>query len=180
MSKTFVRVVSLLIALAVPVLAKDSASDARLKNSFRLPEKNGWTFVHLEGTPAEIGYQNGYLLAPEIADLLKVTALEEAHEDKKDWQFFREAARSMMWPHIEQEYREELQGIADGANAKGVKLDLWDVVAMNASLEWEYYVKQYDKEHGIQSPLRCRARALQRLCSHRQLHQRWQDRHRAQ
>jgi hypothetical protein len=83
--------------------------------------------------------------------MLKVSALEESHEDKKDWQFFRDAARTMMWPHIEQEYREELQGIADGANAKGVKLDLWDVVALNAAEEWEYYVKQYDKLHGIQS-----------------------------
>jgi hypothetical protein len=32
-----------------------------------------------------------------------------------------------------------------------VKLDLWDVVAINAAEEWEYYVKQYDKEHGIKS-----------------------------
>lgn len=153
MFKTIVRILALLIALALPslVLAKDAGSDSRLKNSFRLPEKNGWTFVHLEGTPSEIGYQNGYLLAPEIEDLLKVTALEESHDDQKDWQFFREAARTMMWPHIEREYREELQGIADGANAKGVKLDLWDVVALNAAEEWEYYVKQYDKEHGIKS-----------------------------
>ena len=33
-----------------------------------------------------------------------------------------------------------------------MKLDVWDVVALNAFLEWSYYVKQYDKEHGIQSP----------------------------
>jgi len=32
-----------------------------------------------------------------------------------------------MWLHIEQEYREEMQGIADGLNAHGVKLDVWDV-----------------------------------------------------
>jgi hypothetical protein len=56
----------------------------------------------------------------------------------------------MMWPRIETEYREELQGVVDGANAKGVKLDLWDVVAMNGAEEWEYYVKEYDKEHGMQ------------------------------
>ena len=152
MFRTAVRVVSLLlVTLALPLMAKDAANDPRLKNSFRLPEKNGWTFVHLEGTPANIGFQNGYLLAPEIADILKVTALEQAHDNKKDWQFFRDAARTMMWPHIEPEYREELQGIVDGATAKGVKLDLWDVVALNGAEEWEYYVKQYDKEHGIQS-----------------------------
>jgi hypothetical protein len=37
-------------------------------------DKNGWTFVRLKGTPEEIGFQNGYLLAPEIDDLLKVTS----------------------------------------------------------------------------------------------------------
>jgi len=32
-------------------------------------EKSGWIFVHLEGSPATIGYQHGYLLANEILDL---------------------------------------------------------------------------------------------------------------
>ena len=57
----------------------------------------------------------------------------------------------MMWPHIEQEYREELQGIVDGASAKGVKIDIWDAVALNAAMEWEYYVKEYNKEHALQN-----------------------------
>jgi len=151
MFRSFARIACLLVALAVPCLAKDAASDPRLKHSFRRPEQNGWTFVHLEGQPAEIGFQNGYLLASAIEDMLKVTQTELAHDDKKDWAFFRDAARTMMWPHIEREYREELQGIVDGANAKGVKADIWDVVALNAAEEWDYYVKQYDKEHGIKS-----------------------------
>ena len=45
--------------------------------------------------------------------------LEQTHDSKKDWKFFRNAAKDMMWPHIEPEYREELQGIAEGANAQG-------------------------------------------------------------
>jgi len=151
MFRNIARILGLLVAIALPALAQSGATDARLKHSFRLPQKNGWSFVHLEGQPGEIGFQNGYLLAAEIDDLLRVTKLEETHDDRKDWQFFREAARNMMWPRIDEEYREELQGIVDGANAKGVKLDLWDVVALNGAEEWEYYVKQYDKEHGIQS-----------------------------
>jgi len=122
-----------------------------LKGAFRRPANNGWTFVHLQGTPHEIGFQNGYLLAPEIEDTLKVTILEQAHDNNKEWKFFRDAAKHMMWPHIEQEYREELQGIADGANAHGVKLDLWDVVALNAAEEWSYYVKEYDRTHKVKS-----------------------------
>jgi len=128
-----------------------SAPNTELNGAFRRPQNNGWTFVHLQGTPHQIGFQNGYLLAPEIEDTLKVVILEETHGSKKDWQFFRDAAQTMMWPHIEREYREELQGIADGVNAHGEKIDLWNVVALNGAEEWDYYVKQYDKEHGIKS-----------------------------
>ncbi len=131
-----------------------AATPKELKGAFRRPEKNGWTFVHLQGTPHEVGFQNGYLLAPEIEDAIKVVKLETNHNDHKDWSFFRDAARDMMWPHIEQEYRDELQGIADGATAHGVKIDVWDVVALNATTEWEYYVKQYDKQHGIKETAR--------------------------
>ena len=140
----------LFLLIAVSSFSKTSA-DARLKHAFRRPPQNGWTFVHLQGSPADIGFQHGYLLAPEIDDTLKVFKLELTRDTKKDWQFFRDRAEHMMWPHIEPEYRQELQGIADGARAHGITLDLWDVVAMNAALEWEYFVKQYDKEHGIKS-----------------------------
>ena len=146
-----------LIAVALltfPVSSpRAAATPKELKGAYRLPDKNGWTYVHLEGSPREIGFQNGYLMAPEIADMLKVVMLEEKHDYKKDWSFFRDAAQNMMWPHIEQEYRDELQGIADGATAHGVKMDVWDVVGINALTEWSYYNKQYDKEHGIKTAM---------------------------
>jgi hypothetical protein len=142
----------LLLLVAVSLASRDAQPDPRLKNALRHPEKSGWTYVHLEGTPSQIGFQHGYLLAAEIRESFKVTQLELTHENNKSWGFFRHAAQEMLWPHIEQEYRDELKGIAEGANAHGVKLDVWDVVAMNASMEWSYYVHEYDKEHKIQSP----------------------------
>ena len=143
----------LLVMLAVSLVVRLRADpDPRLKHAYRRPETSGWTFVHLEGTPAEIGFQHGYLLAPEIRDSIAVTKVELAHDNQKTWEFFRKAARSMLWPRIEQEYREELQGLTEGANAGGVKVDLWDVVAFNAALEWNYYVWEYDEAHHIQPP----------------------------
>ncbi len=124
---------------------KRPQQDSRLKGAFRLPQKNGWTFVHLEGTPGEVGYQHGYLLSSEIEDAAKVRRLDVTHDGKHDWQFFRDAAKNMMWPHVEQEYRDEMQGIADGLSARGVKLDLWDVVAINGSMEWGYYLGQHGR-----------------------------------
>jgi hypothetical protein len=135
------------ILAATVAASKAPKPDERLKSAVRRPAVNGWTYVHLEGTPAEIGFQHGYLLATEIQDMQKVFALELTHDDGKDWNFFRDAAKNVLWPHIEQEYREELQGIADGLNAQGVNLDVWDVATMNASQEWSYYVAEYDKAH---------------------------------
>jgi hypothetical protein len=140
------------LPMVFPALARSGGElqpDARLGKSSRTPEVNGWTTVHLEGKPADLGYQHGFWLASEIADMKGVAALELKHDTNKDWAFFRNEARTMMWPHIEKEYREELQGIADGVRANGGKLDVWDIVALNGLEEWEYYTKVYDRAHGI-------------------------------
>ncbi|MBZ5610279.1 MAG: peptidase C45 [Acidobacteriia bacterium] len=147
------REFGLLLAAVGPCAAapaRESQGDARLKKAFRKPEQNGWVFVHLEGGPAELGYQHGYLLAPEIADVQKVVALGLAHDSKKDYKFFRNAAEKVLWPRIESQYREELKGIAEGLKDRNVPLDLWDVVAQNAWLELSpYYTNWYDKQHNL-------------------------------
>jgi hypothetical protein len=140
-----IAVVCSLIIFAAVAASTTPKADERLKGAFRRPPTNGWTYVHLEGTPEQVGYQHGYLLAAEIQDLYKVYVLMLSHDNGKDWSFFREAAKNVLWPHVEQEYRDEMQGIVQGVNAEGVKLDVWDVVAMNAAMEWSYYVDQYDK-----------------------------------
>ena len=132
--------------------AKVSVPDGRLKGAYRLAPHSGWTFVHLEGAPGEIGYQHGWLLAKEIKDGFDVHKLETEHDSKKPWSFFRDGAQHMLWPHVPEEYRRELEGIAEGLNARGIALDLWDVVALNASMEWSYYTEKYDKDHGIKPP----------------------------
>jgi len=135
------------------VLRASSHDDNRLKKSFRKPEKNGWIQIHLEGEPNEIGFQHGYLLAREIATAHRTIAFELQHDSGKDWKFFRTAGKEHYWPRIEAEYREELQGIADGVTARGVNFDVWDVVALNAWLEWSpYFLEWYDSKHGIPTP----------------------------
>ena len=95
------------------LISGDPRGDARLKKASRAPERNGWIPVHLEGTPTEIGFQHGYLLAPEIQDAVHAISFEFKHDEKKDWEFFRKAARDVFWPHVEQQYRDELNGIAE-------------------------------------------------------------------
>jgi len=149
MRRTPIVVVVLLLGLALALVSREPQTDPRLKHASRRPDQNGWIFVHLEGGPSDIGYQHGYLLAPEIRDTLNTVSVEMIHEEKKDWQFFRDKAQNMLWPHVEAEYRAELQGIADGAVARGVKLDVWDVVALNAWLEMPYFDKVFNKQHEL-------------------------------
>src|ERR1700750_2095825 len=124
------RLAALALGLtAVSAFAQPSIHhDDRLEGAYTF-KRGGWTYVHLEGTPEQIGYQHGYLLSAEIADNYKVLKLESEHETKRQWSFFRDASRTMLWPQIDPEYQQELKGIVEGVKAKGVNLDLWDIVA---------------------------------------------------
>jgi hypothetical protein len=138
----------LFLGLAITLVSRDPQTDPRLKKASRAAERNGWIQVHLEGAPGEVGFQHGYLLAPEIRDTLATVKAEITHDEKKDWDFFRKVAQDVYWPHVEAEYRDELNGIVEGLRARDVKLDIWDVVALNAWLELGYYDKWYDKSKG--------------------------------
>ena len=92
--RRFVFLALLSIVVMSGSTAGRASDDARLRNAYRRPPQDNWTFVHLEGTPAQIGFQHGYLLAPEIADVQRMFALELTHDTHKDWAFFRDAAQT--------------------------------------------------------------------------------------
>ena len=148
--KAFVAVVLSVVCFTAVCFAQSegvssSAPGPRLAKAYRF-QRGGWTYVHLEGSPSDIGFQHGYLLAPEIADAFAAIKLMDTHDTQRDWEFFRKASREMLWPRIDAEYQQELQGIADGVKAHGVDLDLYDIVALNAFLELpDYYVPWLNK-----------------------------------
>ncbi len=76
--------------------------------------EGGWTYVHLQGAPEQIGFQHGYLLATEIEDNVHVYEVEAPHHAKHKWSFFRDAAKNVLWPHLDAEYQQELTGIVGG------------------------------------------------------------------
>jgi hypothetical protein len=137
MSRTSVPAAALLLLLAFALILQPA--EPRLQKASRAPERSGWIQVHLEGTPSQIGYQHGYLLAREIQDNFRTISTEMMHEQRMPWDFFRKAAQEIFWPRVEEEYRQEIEGIVAGQKAHGGKLDLWDVVALNAWLELPYY-----------------------------------------
>jgi hypothetical protein len=152
-SRCVCAILSILIVLTSAVAHAKGAQSGSVAPGYRF-ERGGWTFVHLEGTPEQIGFQHGALLSAEIEDMVGVIKVESEHSTKRNWSFYRKAARAMLWPHIDAEYQEELTGIAKGVQSKGSKLDVWDIVALNGSEELpEYYVPWLNKrEKAVNAP----------------------------
>jgi hypothetical protein len=140
---------ALLAALSLTLTAFCQQQNPKLSNASRT-DKNGWIYVHLEGSPADIGYQHGYLLANEIDDLIKGMKLSLPHLSGKDWNFYRDAVKKMgFWDRIDREYQEEITGITEGMKAKGKHYDIYDLVVLNANIELsQYYVPMLEnKKH---------------------------------
>lgn len=160
--KRFLLVIAAAV-IAISCTASEAPTNARLKNSYRF-ERDRWIYVHLQGSPSDVGFQHGYLLAPEIKGTLEAMKVRTLHDTKRDWNFYRDVAKKVLWPHIEQEYREEIQGIADGAKAHGLDVDVWDMVALNSDEEVpDYYVPWLDEHEktanapSLHSPGNCSA-----------------------
>src|SRR5271154_2424675 len=133
-------------AATTAAVAQRGSDNPILAKAYRF-ERGGWVYGHLEGAPHDIGYQHGFLLANEIADGFAAASLEMTHNSNRSWDFFRRAAREMLWPKIDPEYQAELQGIVEGLRARQGKLDLYDIVALNAFMELgDYYVPWLDKQ----------------------------------
>jgi hypothetical protein len=98
----------------------------------------GWTVVHIEGEPYARGVQHGRLLAPEIAAHVRCFATDLSPKaPKQAWQVLRTLADAVFLRGHSREYLEEMKGIAAGASAAGArfdgrKIDLVDIVALNA------------------------------------------------
>jgi hypothetical protein len=149
-------------ANGVKAAPKTQAADL-LKQAYRF-EKGGWIYVHIEGAPHDLGYQHGYLLAPEIDKAFQAVRYHDTKRTKREWAFFRDTAKNILWPHIDEEYQQELQGIADGLKDKNVRMDLWDVVALNAYEEVpDYYIPWLERQQkakltpGLVAPGNCSA-----------------------
>jgi hypothetical protein len=133
-------IATLLFACKQKTTEKATVVHDRLGKATR-EDKNGWVYLHLAGSPADIGYQHGYLLSKEIDTLIKVMEYYLPYSSKKDWNFYRKASARFLWNKIDKEYQDEIRGITEGLQARGMKYDTLDITALNANIELsQYYV----------------------------------------
>src|ERR1700755_2025065 len=118
---------ALLAALLLTTAVFSQQKNPRLGNASR-EDRNGWIYIHLEGSPKDIGFQHGYLLSAEIDDLIRAMKLVLPHESGKDWGFYKDFVKKAFWAKVDPEYQEEITGISEGLKAKGKGYDVYDLV----------------------------------------------------
>jgi Phospholipase B len=102
-------------------------------------DSNGWVYLHIEGEPYQRGFQHGYLLAPELEDALKTIKYTTLQETGKNWDYFVAEGEKLFMDNPEEEFIEEIKGIADGARAAGLDTTWQEVLAWNGYSELTDY-----------------------------------------
>lgn len=119
-------------------------------------EKNGWVYLHIEGTPEERGFQHGYLLADEIKDGLRTDSLIWTYGTSLEWAWFVKKAGEILAPKVDSECTAEIDGIVEGMNAEGDSTSRNEIVALNGFMELYWYwwpsVKDSLKINSIDPP----------------------------
>lgn len=148
--RTFVILITLLL-LALPWLpagcgagpAQQTAKPAdgkitRYEKGYRF-DCNGWTYVHIEGKPYERGFQHGRLVAPELAEIEKTLRHTMPIDTGQDFDYFVAAAERLFTQNKEDEFLEEIKGIADGAKSAGTDMTWQEVLEWNGNMELTGY-----------------------------------------
>jgi hypothetical protein len=110
-------------------------------------EMGGWTFLHIEGAPYARGRQHGELMAEEIVRYLtKLAVQKDAADPARGWNEKRQFADALFLRKFDVEFLEEMKGIADGAakagaQFKGRRLDLLDIVTLNSEVDASYLLQ---------------------------------------
>src|SRR5262245_42150057 len=132
------------LLLTFTVAASDYTPDPKAVRrhgpGYRYPQA-GWIVLHVEGKPYDRGFQQGTLMAPEIAAYVRCFAAQQGSNDPAGaWGHVRRLTSALFLRRFDREYLEEMQGIADGAAEAGAKfgdraIDLTDIVAVNCWAE---------------------------------------------
>lgn len=100
-------------------------------------KQNGWNYVSLKGTPREVGFAYGYLLADEYKKALEVTKFTTLYDTGYTWDFFVESSAKLYTDTIKTAFPdlyEEMAGIAEGCTKAGVKTTVDEMIAWNNSI----------------------------------------------
>lgn len=128
----------LLLAGVAPAVAQSAPEPVQTSpdgRGYRF-ERAGWVYLHIEGEPYARGYQHGYLMAPELAEVQRMLRHITPWKTGVGWEeVFIPGAEDQWTKWLTPEYADELKGIADGATDAGTPITWQEVLAWNGQHE---------------------------------------------
>ncbi|MEA2053879.1 MAG: PQQ-binding-like beta-propeller repeat protein [Candidatus Thermoplasmatota archaeon] len=139
----------------IPTVSENAASYGK---GYRY-NVQGLIYVHIEGDAYERGYQHGYILYPEIMDMMyrwsniihncpivikyiPINQTSPRYEKISSiwWNYCRNKAMNIFWDYYPPEYKAEIKGIADAVSSRGGKMfgeavSYEDVLTLNEMYE---------------------------------------------
>lgn len=100
----------------------------KVKNGIRY-EKNGWTYISIQGSAREMGFAHGTLLKAEIKDVFKMLEFDFMDSYGYSCAFFVEVISELYGPQIQSHYPEiydEMVGIAKGSGRTIEEIITWN------------------------------------------------------
>ena len=86
----------------------------------QLQKINGWQHIKVKGTPYECGFQEGYLLADEYQDALRVYKFMTLETFGMTYEWVAEQALMLHCDKIPTRWLEELRGMAEGLTVREI------------------------------------------------------------
>ncbi|MGA1866444.1 MAG: C45 family autoproteolytic acyltransferase/hydrolase [Thermoplasmatota archaeon] len=133
-----ILVIALLLVPLVPGQAEgDIVAGEQTSSGGFIREKEGFKHIQVSGSPDQIGYQHGSILADLIPRSLSAYAHATERSYGTDWRQVRVMAANY-WLYVPEEQRQEMDGIVRGGSENGAKnplgdpVDRWDILALNA------------------------------------------------
>ncbi len=140
------KLIVLILSIFIYSSLVHSQNNARLTNEQRSwlskaarHEKNGWIYLHIEGSPEERGFQHGYLLSKEIKEALRMMNEVWYYQTAMEWQWLVQRSATMFTPGIDVENMKEMEGIVEGMRAAGEITTRDEIIAYNGSTEFMGY-----------------------------------------
>lgn len=126
--------VSVPYKLPEPVIPLSQEQQTWLSKANR-HEKNGWIYLHIEGSPEERGFQHGYLLSKEINESIRILSEVWKYQTAMKWNWYVDRAHDILTPGTDPENLAEIDGIIEGMKATGVSTNRDEIVSLNGLAE---------------------------------------------
>jgi len=126
----------ILCAQPAPTLTPEQSSWLERANRH---ERNGWTYLHVEGPAKARGFQHGYLLAKDIREGLRILGEAWHYQSALDWSWLVTKAGAILTAKVDSENLGEIDGIVDGMRSAGEATTRDEIVALNGYMELMWY-----------------------------------------